>query len=227
VFGRDAPYPAPEGRAAQVVDLHRGNVASSFVGRSKICWHYPQDATKTKGDGFDLPGPTQDCRQRERLWIPHAVTDIGYPFRTRQDDHYSGNRNTLYRSDLSCCYRQPYPAGARLHGQRGVAMLNKKHKGGEPTSDNPRLRDDLGADWLDRLGLMIAIEDQEAGIAIDEVVVDQLETVGDPIRALLRRAAARTIDALIAAIADAQSHSPRVRKLPCTSRIFLPTMTML
>ena len=38
---------------------------------------------------------------------------------------------------------------------------------------------DLGADWLDRLELMIAIEDQLAGIEIDDVAVDQIDTVGD------------------------------------------------
>ncbi len=40
-------------------------------------------------------------------------------------------------------------------------------------------RDDLGADRLDRLELMIAIEDQVAGIEIDDVVVDQIDTIGD------------------------------------------------
>jgi acyl carrier protein len=41
---------------------------------------------------------------------------------------------------------------------------------------------DLGADWLDRLELMTAIEDQVAGIEIDDVVVDQIDTVGDLMR---------------------------------------------
>jgi acyl carrier protein len=43
---------------------------------------------------------------------------------------------------------------------------------------------DLGADWLDRLELMIAIEDQVAGIEIDDVVVDQIDTVGDVMRVI-------------------------------------------
>jgi acyl carrier protein len=46
-------------------------------------------------------------------------------------------------------------------------------------TDEARFRDDLGADWLDRLELLIAIEDQVAGIEIDDVVVDQIDTVGD------------------------------------------------
>lgn len=49
-------------------------------------------------------------------------------------------------------------------------------------TDEARLRDDLGADWLDRLELMIAIEDQVAGFEIADVVVDQIDTVGDLVR---------------------------------------------
>ena len=51
-------------------------------------------------------------------------------------------------------------------------------------TDDSRLRDDLGADWLDRLELIIAIEDQVAGIEIDDVVVDQIDTVGDLMRVI-------------------------------------------
>jgi acyl carrier protein len=51
-------------------------------------------------------------------------------------------------------------------------------------TDEARLHDDLGADWLDRLELMIAIEDQMAGIEIDDVVVDQIDTVGDLMRVI-------------------------------------------
>jgi acyl carrier protein len=49
-------------------------------------------------------------------------------------------------------------------------------------TDEARFRDDLGADWLDRLELMIAIEDQVAGIEIDDSEVDHIETVGDLMR---------------------------------------------
>jgi acyl carrier protein len=51
-------------------------------------------------------------------------------------------------------------------------------------TDEARFRDDLGADWLDRLELMITIEDQVAGIEIDDVVVDQIDTVGDLMRVI-------------------------------------------
>src|SRR5499427_2875737 len=42
--------------------------------------------------------------------------------------------------------------------------------------------DDLGADWLDRLELMIVIEDRFADVVITDEDVDQLEVVGDLIR---------------------------------------------
>jgi acyl carrier protein len=48
-------------------------------------------------------------------------------------------------------------------------------------SDGARFRKDLGADWLDRLELMIMIEDQ-FDVEIADDVVDQLEAVGDLIR---------------------------------------------
>jgi acyl carrier protein len=51
-------------------------------------------------------------------------------------------------------------------------------------TDESRLRDDLGADWLDRLELMIEIEDQVSIFEIPDVVVEQIDTVGDLLRVL-------------------------------------------
>jgi acyl carrier protein len=51
-------------------------------------------------------------------------------------------------------------------------------------TNEARFRDDLGADWLDRLELVIAIEDQLAGIEFDDIVVDHIDTVGDLIRVI-------------------------------------------
>src|SRR5258707_6396807 len=42
--------------------------------------------------------------------------------------------------------------------------------------------DDLGADWLERLELMIVIEDQFPAVEITDDDVDQIEVVGDLIR---------------------------------------------
>jgi acyl carrier protein len=43
---------------------------------------------------------------------------------------------------------------------------------------------DLGADRFDRIELMIAIEDQVAGIEIDDVMIDQIDTIGDLMRVI-------------------------------------------
>jgi acyl carrier protein len=49
-------------------------------------------------------------------------------------------------------------------------------------TDEAHFTDDLGADWLDRLDLMIAVEDQFAGVEITDDDVDRMEVVGDLIR---------------------------------------------
>jgi len=49
-------------------------------------------------------------------------------------------------------------------------------------TDEAHFTDDLGADWFDRLELMIVIEDQFADVLITDEEVDQLEVVGDLIR---------------------------------------------
>ena len=51
-------------------------------------------------------------------------------------------------------------------------------------TDEARFRDDLGADWLDRLELLIAIEDQISGFEIGDVVAGQIDTVGDLMRTI-------------------------------------------
>ena len=49
-------------------------------------------------------------------------------------------------------------------------------------TDEAHFTDDLGADWLDRLDLMIVIEDRFADVVITDEDVDQVEVVGDLIR---------------------------------------------
>ena len=60
------------------------------------------------------------------------------------------------------------------------------HLGMDPDrlTDEVRFRDDLGADWLDRLELMIAIEDKVAGVELDDVAIDQIDTIGDLMRVI-------------------------------------------
>src|SRR3979490_643132 len=65
-----------------------------------------------------------------------------------------------------------------------VREVIAEHFGIDPEGlmDEWRLCGDLGADWLDRLELMIAIEDQVPGFEVADVVVDQIDTVGDLLR---------------------------------------------
>lgn len=49
----------------------------------------------------------------------------------------------------------------------------------ERVTDEAHLVGDLGADWLDRLELMIAIEDRFAAMEIPDDALDQLMVVGD------------------------------------------------
>src|SRR5262249_22780998 len=49
-------------------------------------------------------------------------------------------------------------------------------------TDEAHFTDDLGADWLDRLELIIVIEDRFADVVITDEDIDQLEVVGDLIR---------------------------------------------
>ena len=51
-------------------------------------------------------------------------------------------------------------------------------------TDEARFSDDLGLDWLDRLELMILIEDECAEVEFSENDVAQIEVVGDLIRIL-------------------------------------------
>jgi acyl carrier protein len=50
-------------------------------------------------------------------------------------------------------------------------------------SNEAHFRKDLGADWLDRLELVIAIEDR-FGVEIGDDVAERIEAVGDLIHAL-------------------------------------------
>jgi len=49
-------------------------------------------------------------------------------------------------------------------------------------TDEAHFRDDLGVDWLDRLELMMLIEERFTGVEIADNDADQMEVVGDLIR---------------------------------------------
>jgi acyl carrier protein len=56
----------------------------------------------------------------------------------------------------------------------------------ERVTDEAHFANDLGADWLDRVELVIAIEDQFAGVEITDDDVDQINVVADLIRCIER-----------------------------------------
>ena len=69
-----------------------------------------------------------------------------------------------------------------------IRALIAKHLGVEieRVTDETHFANDLGADWLDRVELVIAIEDQFAGVEITDDDVDQIHLVGDLIRCVER-----------------------------------------
>jgi acyl carrier protein len=52
----------------------------------------------------------------------------------------------------------------------------------ERVTDELHLSDDLGLDWLDKLELMILIEDKFADVEFSDAAVQEIEIVGDLIR---------------------------------------------
>jgi acyl carrier protein len=70
-------------------------------------------------------------------------------------------------------------------------------------TDDARFQEDLGADWLDRLELLIAIEDQIPGFGIADVVAEQIDTVGDLMRTI------EGGDLRISVVLESQTQAPR------------------
>jgi acyl carrier protein len=67
-----------------------------------------------------------------------------------------------------------------------IRALIAKHLGIEieRVTDDAHFANDLGADWLDRVELVIAIEDQFAGVEITDDDVDQMNVVADLIQCI-------------------------------------------
>jgi acyl carrier protein len=67
---------------------------------------------------------------------------------------------------------------------RNIRTLIAEHLGVEVerVTDEAHFINDLGADWLDCLELIIVIEDQFPGLEIADDHVDQIKVVGDLIR---------------------------------------------
>ena len=84
-------------------------------------------------------------------------------------------------SSLSFTQRTSATEGIEIDEVRALVAkhldVDVKH-----VTNEAHLRDDLGADWLSRMELMILIEDQFVGVEIMDDDADQIETVGDLIR---------------------------------------------
>jgi acyl carrier protein len=84
-------------------------------------------------------------------------------------------------SSKSC---QNATATSKVHALNDVRTLIAHHLGVDVkrVTNETHFADDLGADWLDRLELMIVIEDPFADVEFADEDVDQIEVVGDLIR---------------------------------------------
>jgi len=74
------------------------------------------------------------------------------------------------------------PAHEQVAGTIRNLIAKQLHVKLKRVTDGARFREDLRADWLDRLELMIAIEDQFAGLEIGDDDADRIVAVGDLIR---------------------------------------------
>jgi len=87
---------------------------------------------------------------------------------------------------LSTLGSTPRTAPQRSFDTNKVRALIAEYLNVDPKqiTDEVHFKDDLGLDWLDRLELMILIEDGFPDIEISESDANQIELVGDLIRIL-------------------------------------------
>jgi acyl carrier protein len=95
--------------------------------------------------------------------------------------------------------KQETKAMHQISTANDVRTIIAKHLGVEVkrVTDEARFTYDLGADWLDRLELMIVIEDQFPAVEITDEDVDRIEVVGDLIHHIKRAWAVGDDDAPI------------------------------
>jgi acyl carrier protein len=79
---------------------------------------------------------------------------------------------------------QQLPAPRSAFNTVEIRILVAKHLDVDikRVTDDANFIDDLGADWLDRLELMILIEDRFGGLEITDDDADRIQVVGDLIR---------------------------------------------
>jgi acyl carrier protein len=87
-------------------------------------------------------------------------------------------------ASLKSCQKATATSGLLATNDVRTLIANQLGVDVKRVTDEAHFTDDLGADWLDRLELMIVIEDRFADVVITDEEVDQLEVVGDLIRHL-------------------------------------------
>jgi acyl carrier protein len=102
-------------------------------------------------------------------------------------------------ASLKSCQKATATSGLLATNDVRTLIANQLGVDVKRVTDEAHFTDDLGADWLDRLELMIVIEDRFADVVITDEEVDQLEVVGDLIRHLKSARVAKSDDAAIEA----------------------------
>ena len=103
---------------------------------------------------------------------------------TNRMPRYSNQFGGLVMTIGTLTSRQQIKATHEVSSAKDVRTIIANHLGVDVkrVTDEAHFTDDLGADCLDRLELMIVIEDQFPAVEITDDDVDQIDVVGDLIR---------------------------------------------
>jgi acyl carrier protein len=81
----------------------------------------------------------------------------------------------------SLSFTPPVTEGIEVGKIRAI-VAKHLHVDIKRVTDEAHFREDLGADWLDRLELLILVEDEFSDVEISDGNADHIQTVGDLIR---------------------------------------------
>jgi acyl carrier protein len=158
--------------------------AASLAGR----WHFPVV--------FMLAIYLLAAFKPTRLSLRFSLSSIGMKMTSARHSLSGGAHIICKLCATKSILRLLHPADSFSPDKRGAIMQQNidlivrkiiaGHFSIEPqrVTDEARFRDDLGADWLDRLEVIIAIEAQLVGFDMSHVVADRIDTVGDLMRAI-------------------------------------------
>jgi acyl carrier protein len=109
--------------------------------------------------------------------MPHAVSDVRAVF-----DESGGNVMSLSIQTQTPRTTSRNGAGVEIDKLRALIAKHLNVDIGRVT-DDAHLSHDLGADWLDRLELIILVE-EIAGVEIADAEADRIDVIGDLIECL-------------------------------------------